>query len=188
MKINLRIMFVITAALFMGCTVEEPKWVGWMRELQTTIDEYGATASAHPEVLLPGANSTNAADISKKLDALRGKILKMLAEYNEIIKTVSPEHQEKFKNGYDLMALSAENTLYPWRRWLSYYSKITYAVVATANHPEIKDQFDAAYQEWNYLEGVIAAIEETIPAVDKPFFLASVQSNRDAVKDVIKQK
>lgn len=181
-------MFVITAALFMGCTVEEPKWVGWMRELQTTIDEYGATASAHPEVLLPGVNSTNAADISKKLDALRGKILKMLAEYDEVIKTVSPDQQEKFKNGYDLMALSAENTLYPWRRWLSYYSKITYAVVATANHPEIKDQFDAAYQEWNYLEGVIASIEQTIPAVDKPFFLASVQSNRDAVKDVIKQK
>lgn len=188
MKLYLRIIAVIAAGLLTGCTVEEPKWVGWLRDLQATIGEYSGIVNANPGILLPGTVSTNTADIRKKLDDLRDKIEKMLSEYDELLKTVPTEQQEKFKNGYELMALSAENTLYPWNRWLQYYNKITYGVVATANHPEIKEQFDAAYQEWKYLEGLIAEMEQTIPANDKPFFIASVQSNRDAVKNALKKK
>jgi hypothetical protein len=187
MKINVRIFTLIAAAFLAGCTVEEPKWVGWLRDMQAAIAEYSDIVNANPGVLLPGTASSDTDDIRKKLDELRGKIEKMLSEYEEMIKTVPAEQQEQFKNGYDLMALSAENTLYPWNRWLQYYNKITYGVVATAKHPEIKEQFDAAYQEWRYLEGVIAEIEKTIPAKDKPFFIASVQSNRDAVKNALKK-
>ncbi|OHD56322.1 MAG: hypothetical protein A2Y33_11995 [Spirochaetes bacterium GWF1_51_8] len=168
-----------------ACTVEEPKWVGWLRDLENVLDEYDYLNSYEDIGPVTEIKTSENSNKIKMLGELRKQIETQLSLYTNVLADVAEGQKEKFLNGYELIKSHADNVLYPWRRWVQYYNKITFAVAGMANNPELLEQFAAAVSEWKRLDAQTGDMLKTIPEKDKPEFLAAVVSNRAMLEKII---